>query len=68
MARDQWFKVRLSAEELGSWQAAAAKRGIDASELVREAVAAYLDGDQHDELADLGRGVLALVRKQFARR
>lgn len=68
MARDQWFKVRLSAEELDSWQAAAAERGIDASELVREAVAAYLDGVSESEASALGRGVLNLVRKQFPRR
>lgn len=63
-AKETMLRVRLDESELEEWQAAAGEAGV--SEMVRQAVRAYLrDEDRRDAAA--WRRVVAMVRKETGR-
>ena len=60
------LELRLTAEQRAEWDALAQRLGLPTAEMVRAAVAAFADRDP-DALADLGREVVALVRRHERR-
>lgn len=58
------MNLRIPADTLARWRAAASEIGVDVSQLVRDAVDAYLDSDTAAVYATLGRDVARLVKQR----
>lgn len=67
VAASERLEIRMTPEQRVAWSALAAANGMTLAELVRAAVEHYEYREQ-DELAELGRDVLASVRKRFPQR
>ena len=56
------YSIRVPPEQLARWRAACEAMGVDVSATLRYAMDAYLERDQLDDLAELGRTVVEAVR------